>query len=450
VIVSDGAGGAIIAWEDYFSGSDDIFAQRINSNGIPQWTLNGISICSANNDQEYIDIISDGAGGAIMAWEDNYGTNVDIYTQRVNASGATQWLFDGTAICTETGDQYTPKLAEDGSGGAIITWEDQRGTDPDIYAQHINWAGVISGPANGMVISNASGWQFSPSVCSDGSGGAIFVWYDKRNGGWDIYAQKVITGGVLQWAANGIAVNTATGDQLYPNLISDQNGGAIITWQSGTSAAGDIYAQRIGSAGNLIWAANGIAICNASDEQASSEIISDNSDGAIITWRDSRNGNADVYAQRVTSDGEFIWNNNGIEISTADNHQENIKLVSDGNDGAIFSWGDLRNADTDIFVQNVCGSGWMGVCSSSVYSTAHNSSVSVISANNKLTLQLENISELLAELRIMDASGRLVFSQNKVNTTNRFEVSTNGFSAGVYFLSLQTGTEVYAAKFFVN
>ena len=44
-IVSDGAGGAIIAWElTYAPGDIDIKAQRINSQGIVQWTTNGITV----------------------------------------------------------------------------------------------------------------------------------------------------------------------------------------------------------------------------------------------------------------------------------------------------------------------------------------------------------------------------------------------------------------------
>src|SRR5258707_986624 len=87
-------------------------------------------------------IVSDGAGGAIVTWTDY--RNYDIYAQRVNATGAPQWGTDGVALCVAVNVQIRPTIASDGSGGAIVTWEDERRTYPavDIYAQRVNGAGV--------------------------------------------------------------------------------------------------------------------------------------------------------------------------------------------------------------------------------------------------------------------------------------------------------------------
>ncbi len=452
VLVSDGAGGAIIAWEDYFSGNWDIYAQRINSSGVAQWTPGGEAVCTITTSQNYLDIISDGAGGAIMAWEDNDGTSPDIYIQRINASGLTQWTAGGVAICTATGNQYTPKLAEDESGGAIIVWEDQRGVAADIYAQHINASGVISGLADGLVICDATDYQFTPAICSDGAGGAVFTWQDKRSGNWDIYAQKVISGGALQWTANGVAVNTVAGDQQYPQLVSDQNGGAIIAWQDGISDASDIYAQHISSAGNLIWTAYGVAVTDIADNQSSPQIIADNSGGAIIAWLDTRNGNInpDIYAQFLNVSGVPQWTADGTGVCLQTANQSNVKLVSDGNGGAIFTWDDTRTGSTDIYAQNICASGWLGLCTSSISDRENSSAISLATANNILTVQFENIHNQQSVLSIVDISGKLLFTENNVNTTNRFEINTSAFSSGIYLVILQSGSATQTAKFFKN
>ncbi len=42
-LVSDGEGGAIIIWRDYRSFAG-IYAQRVNSSGHIQWTLDGITL----------------------------------------------------------------------------------------------------------------------------------------------------------------------------------------------------------------------------------------------------------------------------------------------------------------------------------------------------------------------------------------------------------------------
>src|SRR5262249_27048992 len=138
-IISDGAGGAIVTWEDARSGSNDIYVQRVNAAGVPQWTANGVGICTATDTQDLPTIASDGAGGAIITWSDfRSGTNRDIYAQRVNAAGAPQWTANGVAVCTATGSQFNPTIVSDGSGGAIITWEDDRNDIGDIYAQRVS------------------------------------------------------------------------------------------------------------------------------------------------------------------------------------------------------------------------------------------------------------------------------------------------------------------------
>src|SRR5712664_2056878 len=126
-ITSDGAGGAIVTWYDNRSGNWDIYAQRVNAEGVPQWTADGVALCTAANNQFDPTIASDGAGGAIVTWNDfRSGSGFDIYAQRVNAAGVPQWTVDGVALCTATNDQWRPMIAPDGAGGAIVTWYDLR------------------------------------------------------------------------------------------------------------------------------------------------------------------------------------------------------------------------------------------------------------------------------------------------------------------------------------
>src|SRR5437867_3572289 len=49
-------------------------------------------------------------------------------------------------LCTSAGNQFSPTVASDGAGGAIVTWQDLRsGGNPDIYAQHVLASGAVDG-----------------------------------------------------------------------------------------------------------------------------------------------------------------------------------------------------------------------------------------------------------------------------------------------------------------
>jgi hypothetical protein len=81
------AGGAIIGWQDLRSGTYDLYGQRINGSGAVQWTTDGVAICSATGSQNPPVVVSDGAGNAIVAWsDDRSGQGLDIYAQRMNGT----------------------------------------------------------------------------------------------------------------------------------------------------------------------------------------------------------------------------------------------------------------------------------------------------------------------------------------------------------------------------
>src|SRR3989304_788331 len=62
-------------------------------------------------------------------------------------------------------------------------------------------------------ICTAPGYQYNPTIVSDGIGGAIITWFDFRNGDYDIYAQRINASGDVQWTADGVPICTATGSQ---------------------------------------------------------------------------------------------------------------------------------------------------------------------------------------------------------------------------------------------
>jgi hypothetical protein len=246
--VSDGVGGAIVTWQDARSGTNyDIYAQRVNASGVVQWTANGVALCSAEGHQQPPDIASDGAGGAIITWWDNRGGSVsDIYAQRVNASGAVQWTANGAPLCTDGGSQRYAVLASDGAGGAIVAWDDNRGGSYDIYAQRISATGVTQWATDGVALCTATNNQVVPRIVADDAGGAIVTWGDFRNGtNYDIYAQRVSADGMAQLATDGVAVCAAVGEQTNHMIVLGGAGAAIVTWEDYRSGMAMVYAQRV-------------------------------------------------------------------------------------------------------------------------------------------------------------------------------------------------------------
>jgi hypothetical protein len=194
----------------------------------------------------------------------------DIYAQRISASGAGQWALGGVAVGVAAGNQKAAAIAADGAGGAAIAWQDQR---------------------------------------DDATG--------------DIYVQQVSAAGVVRWAAGGLAVCTAAGEQGKPSIVGDHHGGAIVAWRDVRNGTGDVYAQRVDDAGALQWADGGVAMCLAAGDQNSVMIAGDLAGGAIASWQDTRSGvEEDVYAQRITPDGQL----GGVAVSAPEQLSSNLVL----------------------------------------------------------------------------------------------------------------------------
>lgn len=385
LLASDGAGGAIIVWQDLGPGVVDVFAQRVLASGsvAPLWPAQGrallgdpLAIAPVLGGQALPVIVADGGGGAIIAWQDGRDDagGADIYAQHVLGSGALDpaWPPNGVALCTAAGLQDVPSIVSDGAGGAIVAWMDGRSatSNVDIYAQHVLASGHVdpAWPANGTALCTAPSPQAFPGVASDGRGGAIVTWYDFRPAasGIDIYAQHVLGSGAVDplWPANGRAICAAAGSQFSPKIVADGvvpaggAGGGIISWEDSRDGTQHVYALRVlGNSANAPgWPTDGRALCTAPIQQAEPIPVSDGAGGAVVAWRDLRNGHNDVvYAQHILASGgiDAGWPVNGIAFRPSTEHQSHHAVVVDGAGGAIAVW----QESFDVHAHHVLASG---------------------------------------------------------------------------------------------
>ena len=333
-----------------------------------------LPVCVAANDQQWPKIVADGAGGAILTWQDQRGgVDTDIYAQRVRSNGAVDhaWPVDGRALCTATGNQQFPVLVSDGAGGAIVAWQDRRGVDLDIYAQHVRADGTVdpAWPTDGRAVCTATGDQQAPVILADGSGGAIVTWWDFRSGAdFDVYAQHVLATGAVDpvWPPDGRALCTAAGNQISARIVTDGAGGAIISWQDARGGATyDVYAGHVLANGTTdpAWPANGLALCTAAGNQQVPEIVSDGSGGGVVAWQDQRNGiNYQIFATHVMVNGQVdpAWPVDGRPLAPGTWDEFTPTPVQDGAGGAIVAWEDRRDYATsgqDIYASHVNANG---------------------------------------------------------------------------------------------
>jgi hypothetical protein len=527
---SDNAGGAIIVWADSRSGNQDIYAQRLNASGVRQWAANGVPVCTAANGQTSPDVVADGAGGAyvvwmdsrspsqpniylqritstgavatgwrlngicvctsavypykavivadgsggaVVAWEDYRSGYADIYAQRIILADTTRrWPVAGLAVCSATGDQTSPVCVGDGSGGMLFAWQDARASAmvSDVYVQHLTAEGVIvpGWPLDGTVASPTSGLRtaINPTLVADGASGLIVAWEDYRNVNAGIYALRLTAGNTIPagWVAGGIAVCDTVNDQKEPLAVPDGSGGTVVVWKDDRINPGvsDLYAKRMTGAGAAApgWPPSGAAVCTAAGEQAAPRIVPDGAGGAVVTWYDYRAGtNTDIYAQRLTWTGDVApgWATNGLALCSATRDQQGPTAVPDGSGGAIVAWQDYRSGTNyDIYATRVTGAGGGMLDVSGPPLAAFRIHEPRPNPSSRMaTFAFELPAERAVEASVFDLAGRLMrtLEPGRSFPAGTHQLAWDGrddggspVAAGVYLVRMKAGSEVQVRR----
>ncbi|MGD9099978.1 MAG: PKD domain-containing protein, partial [Anaerolineae bacterium] len=126
----------------------------------------------------------------VVVWEDNRdsGEGYNVYGQLVSPTGT----LDGGnyPITRTTQDEHYPRLDLDGSGDgeALVVWQRDNGGDSgyDLYGRRLGSDGRPLRDA--FVILEADEEQRWPVLSGGGGGRYLLSWQDERNGNWDIYA----------------------------------------------------------------------------------------------------------------------------------------------------------------------------------------------------------------------------------------------------------------------
>ena len=246
--MSDGTGGAIFAWSTVNNNqADEILCGHLlgNSSLDPSWPSEGRDITPTTDQTVGPVLVTDGAGGAIVAWIDDrtYVLRGDIYAHHLLSNGTLDpmWPINGRAMCTAptTYQRSQHELIQALNGGAIDVWQDSRSYTTkgyDIYCGLVRVNGNIGGPGIIVVppvtISEMAHTYEPPDV--------------------DPYAtiRDAVTFPGTGYTSNGFTATLAQGDTVYmryqappgmkfvihhaPNVVDE-----ILFWNTSWLAAGD-------------------------------------------------------------------------------------------------------------------------------------------------------------------------------------------------------------------
>ena len=372
-VASDRSGNFIIVWFDernWDSSGYDIYAQRHDSLAIPLGSNFKVNDDSGAAWQRWPSVAMDGSGNFVITWVDQRNVHYDIYAQRYDSSGAPVGPNFKVNDDIGSASQLFPDVVTDNSGNFTITWHDNRSGSYyfDIYAQRYDSSGAPIGFNFKVNDDTTPTDQVYPAIAIDGFGNFVVTWRDTRHGSMylHIYAQRYDSSGVPLGSNFKVSEDVGNVAQVQPDVAMDNSGNFIITWECNRNGWDnyDIYAQRYDSSGAPLGSNFRVNDDTGITEQKGSAVASDSSGNFVITWKDERNGNSDIYAQRYNSDGS-PEESNYLVPNPQYSYFGQVGPAVDANDSHIyFTWMDNRRGKGwDIYAKvidwgwprNVCG-----------------------------------------------------------------------------------------------
>ncbi len=371
---SDGAEGLLAVWEDYRSNEGwDIWAQRLDANGNPLWGVNGAPVCRLPaSDQRVPLIASDGAGGAFIVWEDyrTVANGVDLYAQRLQSNGVRVWDTSGVKVCAAIRDQNNASLCSDGNGNAFVAWEDNRATSsptrPDIYMNKLTSSGVAWG-TTGLLEINQSSQQKAPKLCDDGNGGCLLAWQSSSTIPQSIWAARITSAGAIMWSTQGIQVyKGGSNTNISKNVDLRRDGSQfLIAWEESTSTGQEIRANRLNLDSSKVWYNPADVTWSYPGDQTNPKIFSDDSVGeapfntaGVFVLFENNFGSKSIAMVRVLPNGSDLVPHAGTHYFTVCDVTGGQAMPAGAkvdNGTLLAAWDDARNGsgDSNVYAQEM-------------------------------------------------------------------------------------------------
>ena len=498
-IAGDASGtGAYICWADIRNFPyENIYAQRIDSSGKIYWQRNGVLLCHASGGRDWPQIISDGDGGFIAAWEDYRNPNsTDIYSQKVDINGKLLWGDSAVGLSNKYPGLFV-KIASDGDGGAFYTWIYYGAHDYMVLAQKVNKLGkrewgdagiIVAGPSERVI------YNHDAVISVDGNGGAVITWAESG----DIYSQRFDKKGKRLWGEKGVLISTNNDkSQIFVYTIFDGINNTYVTWvnydgilhlqkitneglllwksdkidsmpYTGGGGArrlisdkeGGIFLgvgrsiQHIDSSGKKLWGDHGAYYIDSTAEVTNSQMVNDG-DGGVINVSQATIGYPQVVAQKIDKYGKASWGKKGKPLTDNPEMHNFPQIVSDGNGGGIVTWGS-KNIGFAVLALRITNDGIL-------------TRVSEPNSNREGDLQLKNYpnpfnpettilytipKKGLVEIKIYDLQGKEVICLEKTiqeggEHKTRWDGRTNAgakASSGMYFYQIVFDNKVLTKK----
>lgn len=344
VAASDSNGATFISYREYNGGGYNMRMQRLDENGYALWGTGGLLVSADDSNQTYTTVYtmqSDPENNAIVTWEDNRNGNFDVFASKVTHNGSLPWTAGGVQLSASTDADDNPQVLPMNGGTAVFAWQTDDSTG--IRMQRLSGAGSREWQAGGNLYyfpaTNTLHCLSYPHLVVSGDTTFYMIYKNADayfNASFQILEVMLFgESGQALWSNPLILATGGIPNFLTLNAIPDGSGGTVIAWLdsrlNGFTLSG--FVQHVSENGTILFASGGSGVVSGTT------IAFDNIvpvwDGTNVTVFFSTTN--DIWMQRMDTAGNLLLGNSGISISTTPNAFRELQAQQSGEDYVV-SW----------------------------------------------------------------------------------------------------------------
>lgn len=354
---------AIVAFQDERTGTLQVVAYKITPTGLSAWG-NGIVLQDSTSDGLSPRITTTAANDVIIAWNASLGSSKWVAYAKVSSGGQLQWIKR-----IWNNQKYSRAvMLPAGATGFQMLYVQETGNFPGVtctmYLQRFDSSGTALWPSAAQVSTKTISFFFFPEIITDGHDGMYIAFNTGHPSNPmmnDVYAQHVDSAGVA-WSATGTeCANSATEHKSVGGFTTDATGAelyvALQVLNSSQSNSG-ISFQRLNSAGNNLLGVNALNLRPVSASYYLPVGIVDEQNGVMIVYALGGFGAQTIHGLKTDYNGLPLWGYDPT-ISAALSNKDDVSCGPYMNSQSVVVWFDDRIGG-GIYTQNILASGAFG------------------------------------------------------------------------------------------
>lgn len=432
---------AIVAFQDERTGTLQVVAYKITPSGFSAWG-NGVVLQDSTSGGLGPRLTVNGLNEVIIAWNASIGNSKWVAYAKITSGGQLQWI----RRIWNNQKFSRPVLLPASASGFQMLYVQETGNFPGgastMYLQRFDSSGSAQWASPLQVSTKTITFFFFPEIIPDGRDG-IYIAFTTGNpvnpSLNDVYAQHIDSAGV-SWSSTGTQCATSSTDQkLTGGCCADSTGQALFValqiLNSSQSSSG-ISLQRLDSAGNRMLGTNGLLLRPISANYYLPVDITRLGAGVMIPYLLGGFGNQTLQGLICDYNGAPLLGYDPM-ISAALSNKQDVNCGPFINGQVILVWEDDR-VDGGIYTQNIQGNG-MFMPVGLPETTADFSAMIFPNPNAQPKLSVESAQATLAEMVVEQYTGAVIYRTDIRLTAGRTEIELpQNLSPGIYLVRLQT------------